>query len=98
MQKFKFQDRDGDWYEAKTKKEESALEHIYKRIKAVAPIEAVKLDDAKMAALSFNISFERALTPKEAENLVKALKLHIIKELDKAEKFYISRNGGNKND
>ena len=102
MRRFVFKDQDGDLCFAKTKKEDSALEYIYKRIKEAAPIETVKLDSAKKAVLSFNVSFERALTPKEASDLVTALKVHIIKELDKAEKFYVSKNdkekgGNNKN-
>lgn len=92
MSKIKFKDFDGDWCEADTKKETCALEHIYKRIKEIAPVETIELEAAKMAVLSFNVSFERALTPKEATDLVSALKLHIINALDKADRYYVSKD------
>lgn len=98
MRTIRIKDLDGDWCEAKTKKETSALEYVYKRIKEAAPIETVELEEAKKAVLSFNVSFERALTAKEAETLVSALKVHIINALDKAERYYVSKadKGGNK--
>ena len=92
MRKIRFKDLDGDLCEAKTKKETCALEHIYKRLKEVAPAETIELETAKMIVLSFNVSFERSLTPKEATDLVSALKLHIIKAMDKADKYYVSKD------
>ena len=98
MQTIRFKDLDGDWCEAKTKKETSALEHIYKRIKEVAPIETLETEAAKKAVISFNVNFERGLTPDEAQSLVNALKVYILKEIDKAEKYYVDRkdSGGKK--
>lgn len=93
MRSYLFQDMDGEWLEARCSQEDSALSHINKRLERVVPVETVDTDTLKKAILSFNVEFERNLTPQEATVLVNALKAHLLNEVTKMEKFYVSRKG-----
>lgn len=93
MRNYLFQDMDGEWLEARCAQEDCALGHINKRLERVVPVETVDTDALKKAILAFNVEFERPITPEEAGVLVQALKAHILNEMSKMEKFYVSKVG-----
>lgn len=92
MKTFKYKEANGDEFEARLNKIDNALPLIKKRLELVVPVETVEFDAVKRAVASFNVNFERAITPAEAQTLVNALKVHILKEVDKAEKYYLDQN------
>lgn len=101
MTKYQFKGIDGDWYEAVVNKEDSALEHIQKRIENFMPIEAIDAEKFKEKISTLNIVCQRDLTAKEANALVSVIKKYVLQEIDKADKYYVSKSskgkGGTKN-
>ena len=92
MKRVVFKDFDGDLCEALVNRNDSALPIIQEKIERNMPVETVDVENVKKAVLSFNVNFQRSLTPDEAKTLVETLKGFILKEIDKADKYYVSKS------
>lgn len=92
MKTYRYKEISGEEFEARLNKVDNALPLINKRLESAVPVETVEYDAVKRAVASFNVNFERAITPAEAQTLVNALKLHILKEIDKGNKYYLDQS------
>lgn len=91
MKKFRYRDFQGNLWEQKDLKIDSALPYIGKRINNCAPKETVDADRLKKIIASIAVDCQRSITPDEANTMVESIKNFIIGEIDKAEKFYVNK-------
>ena len=91
MRTFRYTDFEGNKKVQKQLGEDSALPYITRRIEYFMPKETVEADKLKAMVASIEIDCQRDITPEEANGLVKTIKDYIIDEIDRLDKYYVSR-------
>lgn len=97
MRSFEYTDFEGNKKIQKQLGENSALPYITRRIEYFMPKETVEADKLKAMVASIEIDCKRDITPEEANKLVTTIKDYIIDEIDRLDKYYVSRTDKKKN-
>ena len=83
---------DGKKYRAEKKGYDSALSVINDMIDGVMPLETVNIEKVKNLIQEVHVEFKRDMTALEAMAVIEAIKDALVKEVDKLQKYYVSRN------